>query len=258
MLSFSPPYSDSVNRAIRKADGSREQLQQLKAENEALKVLLLDLAQPEKGLNTRTKARLEVLLATSLASGEPLTVSKLLKAAAEPDEVPMEEIGVTTSQVESPVIEEKVLRNVLPLPPVPTPPTQEQLPKLAQSAVKSLESFFMPMEETRVSSSQLESPMIQEEVLRSVIPLPPAVPNPPTQEQLSKLAQSAIKSSKSFFVFPPEPVPVRGPVYIYYNKRSGPLKRCGAGPLMIQCGTNKWETVDALQMASAAKDLPVR
>jgi len=80
----------------------------------------------------------------------------------------------------------------------------------------------------------------------------------PTKEQLTAMALSALKSSKSMFVFPPEPVPVCGTVFIYYNKRSGPLKRSASGPVVIKCGTNKWETVDTLEMTPAESELPVR
>ena len=41
------------------------------------------------------------------------------------------------------------------------------------------------------------------------------------------------------------------------NKQAGPLKRFGSGPVRLKAGTNKWETVDELDMASASADLPV-
>ena len=101
------------------------------------------------------------LLSTDLASGTPLTVSKLL----EPKEM-----------------------EVLTLEPVPAVESEEVSPALPEKPAESVKK-------------------------------PTPVFKNPTRDQLSELAAEALAAGHSIFSFPPEPVPVSGPMYIYYNKK---------------------------------------
>ena len=147
--------ADSVARVLRKADSGREQLLQLKAENDALKALLLELAR-ERDTSGQTKARLEGLLASSLAQGTPLSVSKLLEAAATVAPAASKPASAPPgAAIQQPEVMVDALKALVPEPP-PAPavvnPTRKQLQELSAAALKAGRPVFVyPAEPVHVA-----------------------------------------------------------------------------------------------------------
>ena len=99
--------------------------------------------------------------------------------------------------------------------------TKEKIEEIVTSALASGE---------HLSADQLiESPSVTPEAqpaftVAETAELPDvsaAVFTPPTKAELEGLAAAAVAAGRAVFSFPPEPVPVSGPLYIYYNKNVG-------------------------------------
>ncbi len=68
--------------------------------------------------------------------------------------------------------------------------------------------------------------------------VPAGLPLSITSDLASQCTFSLLQNGATFFCYPPEPVPVDGPMWVYYNRKKGPL--AGGGKLQLKCGVNKW------------------
>ncbi|KAG1655384.1 hypothetical protein FOA52_006974 [Chlamydomonas sp. UWO 241] len=143
--------------------------------------------------------------------------------------------AAASTVVPSPPVQQAVAPPPLPPPPAPAAVVAPQPP-----ALSSLEE---------AAAAPLSRPVIAPS--RRL----PAYLLPPLESDMPALAAAATAAGQSTFAHPPAPVPVDGPVWLYYNRARGPLSG-SSSPLQVKIGTNKWETVDVVDMAPVGPVLP--
>jgi len=246
--------ADSLARALRKAEQTNDQLRRLKAENEALRDLLLEQAPDKAAAMARLNQVFQEAAARSANPSEasptviPQAAAALSAITAAP-EVPAPEVPQAEKPM-SPAAEVSV--------PLGVAAAAEETGEATRAGPTGA-AAAVAQSEVQEAAAAAEAKPTKEPPPR--LPPKPQRPQhvqdrvlvPPKEVQLR--AAAAAKANQPMFTVPPSPVPLDGPVRLLYNRAQGPLPH--GAILQLKLGLNQWEIqqdIDMRLMESLPRD----